>query len=71
MRFVSTTRTVSVEVADSGKPIPADQVTRIFDPYTGADEKKTVIGSIGLGLHISRRLAALMDGSSSYERDGE
>ena len=70
VRFETTATTVSVEVADSGEPIPNDQVVRIFDPYTTAEEKNNVVGSIGLGLHISRTLAGLMDGSLAYAHDG-
>jgi PAS domain S-box-containing protein len=62
---------VSIVVADRGEPIPGASVDRIFDAFfTGADASIQP-GSIGIGLHVSRRLAHLMDGDLSHRRVGD
>lgn len=70
VRFDTRQDTISVMVADTGPPIPEDQQVRIFDPYTSAHGDDAVVGSIGLGLFISRTLAELMDGALTYHHDG-
>ena len=57
-------------VADDGRPISAEHKRRIFDPYTTAHENGAQLGSIGLGLYISSKLAELMGGSLQYTHDG-
>jgi signal transduction histidine kinase len=62
---------VIVEVIDDGPGIPEDRVDQIFR-NNGAVTSSEVIGSMGLGLHVSRSLAQMMGSSLSYERrDGE
>jgi two-component system sensor histidine kinase MtrB len=62
---------VWVEVADSGPPIPDDVQSRMFDPYVSASGKRSSgVSSMGLGLHISQRLAELLKGSLSYRHEG-
>jgi signal transduction histidine kinase len=41
---------------------------RVFDPYQRAEDAPGVVGSMGLGLTISRRLARLMEGDLTYRR---
>jgi PAS domain S-box-containing protein len=54
---------VRFEVADTGAGIADSQLATIFDPFTQADTSITrKHGGTGLGLTISRRLAALMGG---------
>jgi signal transduction histidine kinase len=70
VRFATNLDVVTVTVADDGTPIPAAEEQRIFDPYTSAHENGAQLGSIGLGLYISLKLATLMDGDLTYRHDG-
>ncbi len=58
--------TVALRVSDNGGGLPSEEWERIFEPYHRAERSDTVVGSIGLGLAVSRRLAAAMDGELSY-----
>ena len=58
-------------IADDGPPISPDRQQAIFDPYVSAHEGGQQLGSIGLGLFISRKLALLMGGDLAYRHDGE
>jgi len=60
----------AVTVADNGDPISPDRQQAIFDPYVSAHEGGSQIGSIGLGLFISQKLARLMGGDLTYRHDG-
>lgn len=70
IRMASTDSHVSITVADDGDAISAAHQRAIFDPYTSAHEGSDQIGSIGLGLFISQKLARLMGGDLSYKHDG-
>jgi signal transduction histidine kinase/HPt (histidine-containing phosphotransfer) domain-containing protein len=61
-------------VSDTGIGISADQLSRLFQPFSQADVSTTRrFGGTGLGLYISRQLATLLDGRievSSQEGHG-
>jgi PAS domain S-box-containing protein len=62
---------VEVRVSDTGPGIPADKLEAIFEPFVQLKTKGTVANGTGLGLPISRRLAAAMGGSLTATSNGE
>lgn len=57
---------VYLDVHDDGHGIPEHDLEAIFEPYGRAASSRTVPGSVGLGLTLSKRLSELMGGSLSY-----
>ena len=54
---------VTVEVTDSGIGINAEQMARLFEPFSQADPSTTrKFGGTGLGLAITRRFCQMMGG---------
>ena len=54
---------ITIGVKDSGIGIPADRMSRLFQPFSQVDSSTTrKYGGSGLGLAISRRLAEAMGG---------
>ena len=63
-------RWVVVEVEDTGRGIPQDQIDRVFQPFVQGESGHTRrAGGTGLGLTISRRLARLMAGELSVQSE--
>ncbi|NNF87949.1 MAG: HAMP domain-containing histidine kinase [Acidimicrobiia bacterium] len=71
VRFAGDAAWSTVTVADDGPAISVSHQERIFDPYTSAHENNKQVGSVGLGLFISRKLARVMGGELEYRHDGE
>jgi len=58
-----------VSVSDTGRGIPADMITRVFDEFARIDPKEG--GGAGVGLAISQRLASALRGRLTVEsREG-
>ncbi len=55
-----------VEVGDDGEGVALEHRESIFDPYFQASTDEKVLGSLGLGLSISRELARRMGGDLIY-----
>jgi signal transduction histidine kinase len=55
-----------VAVIDDGEGVPLEQREAIFVPYFQASSSDRVLGSLGLGLAISRELARRMNGDLTY-----
>jgi signal transduction histidine kinase len=53
-------------VSDDGSAIPEDLRERIFLAYDRGAQGPSDVPSLGLGLHICRTLARLMDGDLVY-----
>ncbi len=62
--FQPTTKRINFTVADSGIGIAAEQIERLFKPFSQANESITrQFGGTGLGLTISSHLARALGGS--------
>jgi signal transduction histidine kinase/ActR/RegA family two-component response regulator len=66
-RDEDTTQSVlEIDVVDTGIGMTADQMSRLFQPFTQADSSMTRrFGGSGLGLAISQRLAEMLGGTLS------
>jgi signal transduction histidine kinase len=61
---------VEIEVWDSGSGVPEGMVEKIFDPFVHDGSAPLLTGSVGLGLAVASRLAALLGGHIKYQRFG-
>lgn len=60
-----------IAVRDTGRGIPAEQLTRIFDMYTqGHEETAEAVPGLGIGLALVRRLVELHGGTVEAHSDG-
>lgn len=57
-----------VIVRDNGAGVAPESEAALFDPYRHAQQRDDQPMSMGLGLHVSRRLAELMGGTLDYRR---
>lgn len=63
--------TVAIRVHDNGTGVPVEMEATIFEPYGRAHDPGSQPASIGLGLHVARRLAERMGGDLIYRRVGD
>jgi len=59
---------VVVEVSDDGPSMTEEAMERVFAPYERAVGSRSMPGSIGLGLTVSRTLSVLQSGNLTLER---
>lgn len=55
-------RYVRVRVTDTGRGMSAEQVSRLYEPFTRFERAGDTVQGTGIGLVITRRLVELMDG---------
>ncbi len=55
--------TATIEVTNSGDPIGAEQMTRLFEPFERGARRSSSERSIGLGLFISRQIVLAHGGT--------
>lgn len=60
-----------LEVRDNGAGVSDENRERIFDAYDRGDQTSGPTSSLGLGLHISRRLAHRMGGDLTYRYEND
>ena len=53
---------IRVRVTDTGRGMSAEQLSRLYEPFTRFEDAGDVIQGTGIGLVITRRLIELMDG---------
>ena len=51
---------IRIEVRDTGKGIPANDLQHLFKPFYQASNNDQASGGVGLGLHISHRIVRLL-----------
>lgn len=54
---------VQVKIHDTGKGIPKDEQSKIFEPFLRLNLDNTTVDGVGIGLSITKKLIDLMDGS--------
>lgn len=63
-------RRAYIAICDDGPPIPIEQRRHLFEDFARVESARSHPASVGIGLSVSRRLAALMGGNLGYEHDG-
>ncbi len=58
---------VALSIIDAGDGIPESEVEKIFIPFYRMAHHKSLVGGIGMGLTIAKKLASLMEGQIRVE----
>ena len=62
-------RRLRVRVADQGKGIPPDKLSRLYTPFDRLGAEETSVEGTGLGLALTRRLVEAMGGTISVQSE--
>lgn len=68
IRFTSLPEAATIEIRDNGEGVDPSVLPQVFDLYAHT-ESSLPLGTIGLGLYVSKYLAELMGGALDYRRD--
>jgi len=60
---------VHISITDTGRGIPKEKQTNIFEPFSRLNIDKTNVDGVGIGLSITQKLISLMGGSISLESE--
>ncbi len=60
-------RRLRIQVRDTGRGIPADQVSRVFVPFARPGAEAAGVEGVGIGLALSKALVGLMGGDIGLE----
>ena len=72
LRVSRVKESIRIEVRDTGRGIPADEIQHLFKPFYQATNNNQASGGVGLGLYISQRIVRLLGGSLEVSsREGE
>ena len=66
-KYIEDGERILIEVKDTGKGIPKDEVNRIFEPFETILPKR----GTGLGLSITKRLVEILGGTISVESESD
>ena len=62
---------IRFEIEDSGIGFDEEDLPRLFEPFTQADQSSTrAYGGTGLGLAVTKRLVTLMNGTIEGKSEG-
>ena len=63
---------ISISVTDNGDAIPADKLSKVFEPFgLGPPQVDALVASTGLGLSIASLIAKLHGGDIAVESNQE
>lgn len=71
LTLTRTDRQAKVTVANPGKPIPPDQLSRLFERFYRADDSRGEQSGFGLGLPIAATIASEHKGTLKAESDAQ
>lgn len=71
VRAVRARDQVIMAVSDHGDGVPGEAIDKMFQPFARFGAVEGQPSSVGLGLHVSKRLAQLMGGDLVYKRNGD